>query len=152
MNPGSAPGGGEPLVLRVASAPGDWAQALAIRLSVFVWEQGVPLDEELDAHDPDAVHVLAIAGQRAVGCGRLYAGGDAAVIGRMAVLPGARGRGVGGAILRELLARAGALGFQRATLAAQLHARPFYARFGFVADGPHFLDGGILHQRMERSL
>jgi predicted GNAT family N-acyltransferase len=140
------------LSLRIADSPADWAQVLAIRLNVFVYEQGVPLDEELDEHDPAALHLLAFLDGQAAGTGRYYAEGERAVIGRMAVLPWARGRGVGGAILAELLAQAQRSGLRTASLAAQLYARPFYARYGFVAGGPHFLDGGILHQRMERAL
>ena len=140
------------LSLQITDTPGAWAQVLAIRLNVFVREQGVPPDEELDEHDPQALHVLAFLDGRAAGTGRYYTEGERAVIGRMAVLPWARGRGVGAAILGELLAQAQRRGLRAATLAAQLHARPFYARHGFVAGGPHFLDGGILHQRMERAL
>jgi predicted GNAT family N-acyltransferase len=138
--------------VRLATTPADWAVALTIRLSVFVLEQGVPLDEELDAHDAEAVHVLAHADGRAVGTGRYYVEDGCAIIGRMAVLPAARGAGVGGAILTALLAHARQYGLPTAALAAQLHARPFYARFGFVVGGPLFLDAGILHQRMERAL
>ncbi len=140
------------LTVQVATTPAAWAQVLAIRLNVFVYEQGVPLAEELDEHDPEALHLLAYLGGRPVGTGRYYAEGERAVIGRMAVLPAARGAGVGAAILGELLRQAQERGLRAATLAAQLHARPFYARFGFVASGPYFLDGGILHQRMDRAL
>ncbi len=140
------------LSLQIATTPAAWAQVVAIRLSVFVHEQRVPLEEEVDEHDPDALHVLACLDGRPAGTGRYYVEGERAVIGRMAVLPWARGRGVGSAILAELLDQARQRGLRQATLAAQLHARPFYAGFGFVAGGPHFLDGGILHQRMERAL
>ena len=119
---------------------------------MFVYEQSVPLDEELDTHDPVALHVLAEMDGRAVGTGRYYVEDGCAIIGRMAVLPEARGAGVGSAILTALLAHARCRDLREAALAAQLHARSFYAHFGFVADGPLFVDGGILHQRMERAL
>jgi predicted GNAT family N-acyltransferase len=137
---------------RVAVLPDDWDQVLAIRLAVFVDEQGVPVEEEVDRHDPEALHLLAVLDERAVGTGRLVIAGERGIIGRMAVLPGARGRGVGSALLRELLAEARRRGLRAVQLAAQLHARPFYARFGFMAGGPHFLDGGIWHQRMTKVL
>jgi predicted GNAT family N-acyltransferase len=137
---------------RPVRTPSEWAYAMAIRLAVFVAEQGVPFDEELDEHDATAYHLLALLDARPVGTGRLVVEGDAGRIGRMAVLPAARRHGVGSALLQALLAEAERRGLRRVSLAAQLHARPFYARFGFVADGPHFLDGGLWHQRMERSL
>jgi predicted GNAT family N-acyltransferase len=73
-------------------------------------------------------------------------------IGRMAVLREARGRGVGSALVRALLEHARWRGLRSVHLAAQLHARSFYARFGFVGGGPHFLDAGIWHERMELDL
>jgi predicted GNAT family N-acyltransferase len=130
----------------------DWANAVAIRLTVFVDEQRVPFDEELDEHDRDAVHVLAYQAGRAVGTGRLIVAGTHGVVGRMAVLADARGTGVGSAVLEVLLAEARERGVRSVQLAAQLHARPFYARFGFVASGRHFLDAGIWHQRMDLAL
>jgi predicted GNAT family N-acyltransferase len=152
--PGPQPAAASPLAVRVriADTPADWAVALAIRLSVFVYEQGVPLDEELDAHDPTALHLLAEVDGRGVGTGRYYVEDGRAIIGRMAVLPAARRGGVGGALLAALLEHARRRGLRAAALAAQVHARPFYSRFGFVPGGALFLDGGILHQRMERSL
>jgi predicted GNAT family N-acyltransferase len=130
--------------------PTSWVWASAIRFAVFVDEQQVPFEEELDEHDHAAYHVLAWLEDRPVGTGRLVIEGDSGRIGRMAVLPAARGTGIGGAVLRALLAEAGRRGLRTVHLAAQLHARDFYAHFGFVAGGPHFLDAGIWHQRMER--
>ena len=129
--------------------PTDWAYAQAIRFAVFVDEQRVPFEEELDEHDASAHHLLALLGDRPVGTGRLVIEGEAGRIGRMAVLPAARGQGVGGAILQGLVEEAQRRGLRTIYLAAQLHARSFYARHGFVAGGPHFLDAGIWHQRMD---
>ena len=140
------------LECRAIQTPTAWAHAVAIRLAVFVDEQAVPFDEELDEHDPTAYHLLATRDGRPVGTGRLVIEGDAGRIGRMAVLPPARGSGVGSALLDGLVAEAQRRGLHSVHLAAQLHARPFYAHFGFVATGPHFLDAGIWHQRMERVL
>ena len=154
---GAPPNGGTSagmpsLDLCVAETVGTCAQVLAVRLAVFVHEQGVPLDEELDEHDPNGFHLLARIEGQAVGTGRLVIDGARGVIGRMAVLPRARGRGVGCALLERLLAEARARRLRSVSLAAQLHARPFYARAGFVAHGAYFLDGGIQHQRMTREL
>ena len=134
--------------LEVVRSPVVWAQAVAIRLAVFVDEQAVPFDEELDRLDAAAYHLLARLGDRPVGTGRLIVLGDAGIIGRMAVLRPARGCGVGTALLRALIAEAQRRALREVSLAAQLHARAFYAREGFVPGGAHFLDGGIWHQRM----
>jgi predicted GNAT family N-acyltransferase len=134
-------------------------EALAIRLRVFVDEQSVPLELEIDEHDRDdseTLHVLVREegeSQRPVATGRFYSLGEGAVqIGRMAVLPEARGRGIGAVILAELMAEARRRGFQTARLDAQTHATGFYRRFGFQDDGAEHWDAGILHQPMSRPL
>ena len=131
-------------------------EAAAIRLRVFVAEQGVPLADEVDEHDRDdasAVHVLARSGAIAFATGRFYALDDASVrIGRMAVEATHRGAGAGRAILQALLLEAARRGFVRAELHAQVHARGFYLRSGFADDGATLWDAGILHQPMSVSL
>ncbi len=131
-------------------------EAMAIRFAVFVDEQGVPANEEIDAHDRTdvaALHALAYDGALPVATGRFFLRRDGAVqIGRMAVLPGARGSGVGRMVLDALMAEARGRGIARAVLFAQTHALGFYERAGFAAYGEPFLDGGIAHVAMERAL
>jgi predicted GNAT family N-acyltransferase len=130
--------------------PTNWAQHAeplrAIRETVFVQEQNVPLALEWDGEDADALHVLAVAADGTpIGCGRLLRNGH---IGRMAVLADWRRQGVGAGLLKELLelARRHALG--PVFLNAQSSAVGFYQRFGFVAEGEPFMEAGILHQGM----
>jgi predicted GNAT family N-acyltransferase len=132
----------------------DWAAAHAfarpIRLHVFVEEQGVPVALEWDEHDAASEHAVAFdASGAAVGTGRLLPDGH---IGRMAVLAAARGQGAGGAILEALMSRARARGMTYVVLNAQTHAAPFYARHGFAARGEVFMEAGIPHVEMRRSL
>lgn len=127
------------------------AQALSeVRRRVFIEEQKVPEALEWDEWDAGSVHVLARGPDDApIGTGRLLPDGH---IGRMAVLPQWRRQGVGSAILRELLQVARERGDLEVRLNAQTQALPFYARFGFVAKGPEFLDAGIAHRVMLRAL
>ncbi|MFM7013067.1 MAG: GNAT family N-acetyltransferase, partial [Betaproteobacteria bacterium] len=104
---------------------GAWSefqsQASAIRFEVFVQEQQVPIEEELDATDVHCVHALAFNGSgEPIGTGRLLPDGH---IGRMAVLKSSRGNGVGAAILKRLTEQAHARGFTEVVLSAQTHAR-----------------------------
>lgn len=128
--------------------------AIAIRFAVFVDEQGVPPEEELDAWDgagaAQAVHALALdEGGAPVGTGRFFPLEDRKVqIGRMAVVRAARGRGAGAALLAALLAEARRRGFLGAALNAQDHAVGFYARAGFRPAGAVLMEAGILHQPM----
>ncbi|MCX8005377.1 MAG: GNAT family N-acetyltransferase [Burkholderiaceae bacterium] len=133
---------------------GDWARLRAeaepIRFEVFVCEQKVPADIEIDAFDPRSLHALARdAAGRAVGTGRLLPDGH---IGRMAVRAEARGRGVGSAILLALIEAARQRGLREVVLHAQQHAIAFYARHGFVAEGEPFSEAGIAHRLMRRRL
>jgi predicted GNAT family N-acyltransferase len=126
--------------------PGNDTALAAIRRAVFVREQGVSEAEEWDGLDPQCVHALARdSNGTPVGCGRLLPDGR---IGRMAVLRGWRGCGMGAALLRSLLEVARARGGPRPFLHAQEHAIGFYRRLGFVARGPRFLDAGIAHREM----
>lgn len=133
---------------------GDWsalrALATPIRFTVFVEEQKVPADIELDDWDARSLHAIARdAAGNAVGTGRLLPDGH---IGRMAVLASARGLGVGTALLRALMDAARARGMLSIELSAQTHAVPFYLREGFVAFGDEYPDAGIAHLNMRRAL
>jgi predicted GNAT family N-acyltransferase len=126
-----------------------------IRLAVFVGEQGVPEELEMDERDPVCVHVLAyLTGSDRIepcGTGRIDvdAGGK---IGRVAVESDARGRGVGTAIMQALHAIAATRGLSRVWCNAQVSAAPFYAGLGYRAVGAEFEEAGIRHIKMERAL
>jgi predicted GNAT family N-acyltransferase len=111
-----------------------------------VTEQGVPLTLEWDGRDADAVHVLAEDTEgRPIGTARLLDDGH---IGRMAVLPGWRRRGVGTALLTTVLRMVREEGRPEPFLDAQISALEFYRRAGFEPEGPPFEEAGIPHRRM----
>ena len=121
-----------------------------IREAVFVREQRVASELEWDGLDESCLHVLAEDRNGVpIGTGRLLPDGH---IGRMAVLAAWRGRGVGSAILTELLRLASQKAMSEVVLNAQLHALGFYERHGFAAEGEVFVDAGIDHRRMRRAL
>jgi len=121
-----------------------------VRHAVFVGEQQVPAELETDDLDPLSHHVVALdAGGLAIGTGRLT---PQRRIGRMAVLPGWRGQGVGEALLQALVAEAARRGWDEISLHAQVHARDFYARNGFLPEGAEFEEAGIVHQTMRRRM
>ena len=128
----------------------DWAsyrEALSsIRHTVFVEEQGVPVELELDGEDASARHAAAFSDDdRLVGTGRMLASGK---IGRMAVSQSMRRQGIGRALLDALVAEAKRLKLEEVSLGAQLPAVAFYERAGFKAYGDIFLDAGIDHKMM----
>jgi predicted GNAT family N-acyltransferase len=127
-------------------------QAWAIRRAVFIEEQGVPEEIEIDEDDAHAFHALALEGNMAVGCGRMVAHYGYVKIGRMAVLNKRRGEGIGRSILAFLMERARGQGITRAVLHAQVTAEGFYLKNGYIAEGAVFEEAGIAHRRMSRQL
>jgi YbgC/YbaW family acyl-CoA thioester hydrolase len=137
---------------------GTWQElgesARAIRGTVFIDEQRIPIDLEWDAADADATH--AVASNRfgaALATGRLLPAHDGmARIGRMAVLSAVRGAGVGRAVLLALMDAARARGDREVRLHAQTSAQAFYARQGFSVAGSTFEEAGIPHVEMAIAL
>jgi predicted GNAT family N-acyltransferase len=150
--------------IRLATDAEQVAAAYAVRTEVFVGEQGVPAELELDDLDATADHFVAYddAG-RPVGAGRLvveppgFEGApDATVpvghLGRLAVLGIARGSGLGLSLVAAIEARAVDRGLVLIALSAQTHAIGFYERLGYAAHGPEFDDAGLPHRWMTRPL
>ena len=127
-----------------------------VRFTVFVREQGVPPEIELDALDADTARCLHVAATDDTGTviatGRLVLDHPIPRIGRMAVLKAWRGRGVGAAILEILCAEAKRRGFTDVLLHSQTHATPFYFKLGFLSHGSEFVEAAIPHLEMRRKL
>ena len=140
--------------------------AFLIRRQVFVIEQQVPLEMELDEWDELAFHALAFADESEVimGTGRLvieqnidhdqvielnqsYRVGR---IGRLAILKKYRSRGYGSELLQALINKGLELGLKEFYLHAQINALNFYREFGFESEGDVFEEAGILHRTMRR--
>ncbi|KFN46831.1 GNAT family N-acetyltransferase [Arenimonas metalli] len=128
----------------------DFQDLRSVRETVFVLEQNVPLEEEWDELDPRCHHVIARdANNQPIGTGRLT---PEHKIGRMAVLKPWRKKGVGDALLVALMNQARSLGWTEVSLNAQVSAEAFYARHGFQPYGERFMEAGIEHQAMRRTL
>ncbi|MFJ7154790.1 GNAT family N-acetyltransferase [Streptomyces sp. NPDC101118] len=141
--------------VRVATTDADREACFAVRAAVFVVEQRVPREIEYDAHDADAVHVLATGADGPLGTGRLLTGRaepGVGSLGRLAVTRAARGLGVGAALVRAIEAEAARRGLTAVDLHAQTHALGFYERLGYAPYGPEFDDAGMPHRAMRRTL
>lgn len=134
------------------AGPADMDAVFDIRRVVFIEGQNVPEHEERDGKDAEAIHLIAFDGEKPVGTARLLVNEGVGKIGRVAVLAEMRGKGTGKAIMLAALAELRKEGAAKAKLAAQTHALAFYEALGFVAEGPEFLDAGILHRDMTRAL
>ena len=141
------------VAVRLAASAADREAALALRLRVFVQEQGVPEAEERDGDDAQAVHAVAVLDGVVVGTGRLVAQGQrSGKIGRMAIERPLRRQGIGGQILSWLEGEARRRGLREAVLHAQTYVQDFYARHGYRAEGAVFLEAGIPHIAMRKML
>ena len=140
----------EPFSIRTASWLADNRQLRTLRETVFIQEQHVPVELEWDGEDETAMHLLAEARDgSAIGTARMLPDGH---IGRVAVLREWRGHGVGNALMRTLFDLARQKGMENVFLDAQVEAIGFYERLGFSAEGEVFMDAGIPHRHMKRSL
>ncbi len=132
--------------VRLASWSEDRDALSLIRRRVFIEEQAVPEELEWEADDAHCLHALAETSLgEPVGTARLLSSGK---IGRMAVLPQWRGRGIGSALLRLLIRTARKENLPTPYLDAQTQALAFYQKHGFEAFGEEFMDAGIPHRRM----
>ena len=139
-------------VRRVRDAE-ELAAAIEIRRIVFCEEQGVPLHDELDGRDDEALHLVAVEDDgRVLGTCRLVFRGRTCQLSRMAIERDARGRGLGHALLDLADAEAISAGCTRVALHAQIHAQSLYDRHGYTPRGPLFVEAGIEHVAMEKAL
>jgi predicted GNAT family N-acyltransferase len=125
-------------------------EAFKIRVEVFVMEQNVPLELEMDEYDDSAIHVVVLNDNAdVVGCGRLIIHNSVAKIGRVAIKKEYRKNNYGKAICEELIKIAMQENAEEITLGAQLAAVGFYKKIGFLEYGDIFLDANIDHINME---
>ena len=148
------------LTVKLTETPAERQASFDLRVSVFVEEQGISVEEELDELDARAVHAIAVLDGTVVGTGRLVMtagntpepGPTIARIGRMAVVPERRRQGIGARILAILEAFAQQHEVRDAVLHAQTYVKDFYAAHGYQEEGDTFEEAGIEHVRMTKTL
>jgi predicted GNAT family N-acyltransferase len=126
--------------------------AVALRHAVFCVEQGVPEWEELDGRDQDGIHLVAVAEGELLGTCRLVRIGRTIQFSRLAVRSDARRRGIATALLALADEEAQALGAKRLLLHAQTYAMPLYENAGYRPRGRTFVEAGIEHVAMEKTV
>ncbi len=119
---------------------------------MFVDEQGVDPAADRDGRDAEALHLVAVEEDRLVGTCRVIVAAGVGRLGRMAVEPELRGRGLGAAMLQAAEEGAAARGATRMRLHAQVSARSLYERAGYEPASGVFLEEGIEHVTMEKPL
>ena len=130
-----------------------YKDALKIRYAVFVNEQGVSEEEEIDSLEDKTEHVVLYVDGKPVATARIYdLGENTFKVQRVAVHKDARGIGYGAVIMTEAEKRIHELGGHKVTLGAQNSAIPFYEKLAFNVEGEEFMDAGIPHHTMLKNL
>ena len=137
------------IATRVIDYKFDKALIHAVRTEVFVNEQNIPVEIEVDHLDPISQHVLATYEGSPIGTGRLTPQGR---IGRVAVARLWRRQGVGQQMMKQLLELAKCSNHREVILSAQHHAIEFYEKLGFECEGEAFLEVGIWHVTMRKQI
>lgn len=144
------------ITVKLVETTAELEGAVTVRMRVFVGEQGIPADVEVDEADssPDTVHAVALYEGAVIATGRLLpdVDGKGPHVGRMAVEREWRRSGVGGRVLAFLEDQGRALGFRQITLHAQEYVKSFYAGHGYAEVGEMFLEENIPHREMVKAL
>jgi len=130
----------------------DIETAFSVRKKVFVEEQNVPEEEELDSFDDTSAHFILFENELPVGAGRFRSVDGVGKFERICVLESHRGKGAGLLIMKEIEKYAAVNEFKQLKLNAQTHALSFYEKLGYRITSEEFLDAGIPHKTMEKTL
>ncbi|MGI9289102.1 MAG: GNAT family N-acetyltransferase [Pseudomonadales bacterium] len=139
-----------PVEFKIAADLEELSKAFAVRCIVFCGEQDVPYTVERDKYDVAALHIVGQAGGEPMAAARIRFDADCARLERIAIVKAYRGKGYGDQLMQFMLQTCADRGYRKTKLHAQTHALAYYEKYGFVAEGEVFLDGGIEHLRMYR--
>lgn len=135
----------------IATTDQEREDAFFVRRKVFVEEQGVPFNLELDELDKTAEHFIVYKEDKPMGAGRFReVSSGVGKVERVCILPNYRRKKVGKQIMNELEDYAKSKEFEKILLNAQSYAVPFYEKMGYVITSPEFMDADIPHRAMEK--
>jgi predicted GNAT family N-acyltransferase len=141
------------ITFKLVTNDGELKSAFDVRRKVFVEEQGISEDIELDEHDREALHIIARDGERVIGTARvLFLVPSQAKIERMAILKPFRGKGIGSKIISFLDETLRNRQINQVFLHAQYPVVGFYRSCGFKESGSPFREAGIRHIKMQKRL
>ena len=137
--------------VKIATSDLEREDAFFVRRKVFVEEQGVPLNLELDPLDQTALHFVVYSAETPIGAGRIRVISDGiGKVERVCVLKDYRGKHLGNLVMNALEEHAINVDMKKVTLNAQAYAIPFYEKLGYIITSPEFMDADIPHRAMEK--
>lgn len=126
--------------------------AFTIRNIVFVKEQNVPAEMEIDEFEDESIHFICYDDEQAIGAGRLRFIDSYGKLERICVLKSHRGKSYGKKIIEKMEDEISSKGYTKAKLHAQTHAKQFYEQLGYKTISSEFIDAGIPHIAMVKEL
>lgn len=123
-------------------------KTITIRKKVFIKEQKVPLDIEIDGLDPEADHFIAYFDDKPIGCARIRTKDYHAKLERIAIIKEYRGKGYGSELTKFLIDYCKQKDIKEIYLHSQIYVSDFYKKLGFKAKRNHFFEAGIEHVEM----
>ncbi|WML49543.1 GNAT family N-acetyltransferase [Neobacillus sp. PS3-34] len=138
--------------VKIVSSQQELDDAFSVRKKVFIEEQNVPAEEEIDQYEDDCVHFVLYNGEQPSGACRFRVVDGYGKVERICVMKDQRKSGAGKAIMKAIEKHAQENGVQRLKLNAQTHAIPFYSGLGYDTVSEEFLDAGIPHKTMVKSI
>lgn len=138
--------------VKIIQSEGEKEQAFQVRTTVFVDEQKVPPEEEIDAYDDTAIHFVGYENDQPIAASRLRFADDYGKLERICVLKEHRGKAYGSGLIREMERVIADKGYKKSKLNAQIQAEKFYAQLGYETVSGEFLDAGIPHVTMTKLL
>ncbi|MDF2558112.1 MAG: family acetyltransferase YjcF [Bacillales bacterium] len=139
------------MIAKIATTPEELKSVYEIRRTVFIEEQQVPEDLEIDDLEESSTHFLVIDGEKAVGAGRFRIKDGYGKIERICVLKEERGRKIGNLLMARIEDYAKEINMETVKLEAQVHAIPFYEKLGYDICSEEFMDAGIPHRLMTKT-
>lgn len=137
---------------RIALSEQELKDVYRVRREVFIDEQGVPEEVEVDDLEDQSVHFIAYEDTTPVGAGRFRMAEKDAKAERVCVLRSHRKKGIGALLMSEMEKTAKEKGLMKVKLNAQVHAEAFYLGIGYKTVSDTFYDAGILHVSMEKDV
>jgi predicted GNAT family N-acyltransferase len=138
--------------VKVVENEQELQDAFSVRRTVFIDEQNVPAEEEIDQHEEESTHFVSYLEGAPIAAGRFRVVDGYGKVERICVLKEARKTGSGKAIMKEIESYAHENGLHKLKLNAQTHAIPFYAGLGYEVVSEEFLDAGIPHKTMIKNI
>jgi predicted GNAT family N-acyltransferase len=136
--------------IKIVESNEEKEQAFHVRTVVFVDEQKVSIEEEIDEHEDEAIHFIGYEDKSPIAASRLRWVDNYGKLERICILKNYRGKSYGSQLIKAMEAKVTSKGYTQTKLNAQTRAIDFYKQHGYQVVSDEFLDAGIPHVTMTK--